>query len=125
MFDTVSEETVEQVTHDGATVVVHKHVLTLPGKPRLALVRKHLPEGATRPPVMLIHGFAQNRYSWHTSRRSMSAWLAQRGFDVYNLELRGHGKSRGDARGERFADYVEDLVRAMRALDEPPFLVAH
>ena len=125
MFETVSEETVEQVTHDGATVVLHKHVLALPGRPRLALVRKHLPQGPRHPPVMLVHGFAQNRYSWHTSRRSMSAWLAERGFDVYNLELRGHGRSRGDARAERFADYVEDLVRAMRALDDPPFLVGH
>jgi len=125
MFESVSEETVEQVTDDGATVVLRKHVLALPGMPRLAVVRKHLPAGPTRPPVMLVHGFAQNRYSWHTSRRSMSAWLAQRGFDVYNLELRGHGRSRGDARAERFADYVEDLARAMRALDEPPFLVGH
>jgi polyhydroxyalkanoate synthase subunit PhaC len=125
MFETVSEQTVEQVTHDGETVVLCKEVLAIPGRPRLSLVRKHLPDGARRPPVMLVHGFAQNRYSWHTSRRSMSAWLAQRGFDVYNLDLRGHGRSRGDARAERFTDYVEDLVRAMRALDHAPFLVGH
>jgi len=125
VIETISSELVEQVTDGDDKVLLRKQVLALPGKSRLALVRKHLPVGPTRAPVMLVHGFAQNRYSWHTSRRSMSAWLAQRGFDVYNLELRGHGRSRGDARAERFADYVEDLVRAMRALDEPPFLVGH
>ena len=26
--------------------------------------------------VVLVHGFAQNRYTWHSTRRSMSAWLA-------------------------------------------------
>ncbi len=125
MIETVSSALVEQVTDGDERVLLRKEVLAIPGTPRLALVRKHLPDGATQPPVLLVHGFAQNRYSWHTSRRSMSAWLAQEGFDVYNLELRGHGRSRGDARAERFADYVEDLVRAIGALPSPSFVVGH
>ena len=35
----------------------------------------------------------KNRYTWHLSKRSFSAYLAQCGFDVYNVDLRGHGRS--------------------------------
>src|SRR5688572_9129836 len=82
-------------------VRLHKERYLLPGSPPLSLVRKHLPGGPLLPPVLLVHGFAQNRYSWHTSRRSMSAWLAERGFDVWTLELRGHGLSRQASGPER------------------------
>jgi pimeloyl-ACP methyl ester carboxylesterase len=125
VIETISSALVEQVTDGDERVELRKDVLALRGTPPLALVRKRRPEGETRAPVVLVHGLAQNRYSWHTSRRSMSAWLAREGFDVYNLELRGHGKSRGDARGERFADYVSDLERVVRALPERPFVVGH
>jgi len=61
----------------------------------------------------------------------MSAWLAERGFDVWNLELRGHGRSRElagakDPTGaDAFADYVGDVQRAAAALPGPAFWVGH
>lgn len=59
----------------------------------------------------------------------MSAWLAERGFDVWNLELRGHGRSRmlapGSVGAERFADYVEDVHRAADVLPGRAFWVGH
>lgn len=77
------------------------------------------------PPVVLVHGFAQNRYSWHTSQRSFSTWLAERGWDVHNLELRGHGRSRAEP-GMRagFDEYVRDLTRVCEHLDGP-FVIGH
>jgi pimeloyl-ACP methyl ester carboxylesterase len=99
----------------------------LDGPAPLSLVRKHRPDGPSRPPVLLVHGFAQNRYSWHTGHRSVSAWLAEAGFDVWNLELRGHGNSRNEGQlgAERFDDYAEDVDRALSALPASAFAVGH
>ncbi|MFT4974988.1 MAG: polyhydroxyalkanoate synthase [Myxococcota bacterium] len=122
---------VEQRTDGDEVVRLYKEVVRLPpqtpGAPSLALVRKHLPGGATRPPVLLVHGFAQNRYSWHTSGRSMSAWLAAAGFDVWNLELRGHGRSRSDGQlgAEQFADYVADVLHAAACLPARAAWIGH
>lgn len=123
----LSEERVVQLTDEQHEVDLHKEVWRVDGDSPVALVRKHLPGGPTRPPVLLVHGFAQNRYSWHTSRRSMSAWLAARGWDTWNLELRGHGRSRkaGAQGAEQFADYLVDLRRAAAVLPEPAFWVGH
>ncbi len=126
------DSVVDQVVDGGRTQAVRKRRYVIDGPVPLAAVRKSLPEGPSRPPVVLVHGFAQNRYSWHTSRRSLSAWLAGQGWDVWNLELRGHGLSRGLAEGahrglgaEVFADYVEDVARVVELLGPSTFLVGH
>ncbi|MCP4806520.1 MAG: alpha/beta hydrolase [Proteobacteria bacterium] len=63
--------------------------------------------------------------SWHTSRRSFSAWLAERGYDVHNLELRGHGRSRARPGMQAgFDDYIGDLTRVCEQLDRP-FVIGH
>ncbi len=73
-----------------------KDVVMTPGQP-IGMVRKRRRvNGApieTRGAVMLVHGFAQNRYTWHTSKRSFSGYLAHHGWDVFNVDLRGHGRS--------------------------------
>jgi polyhydroxyalkanoate synthase len=123
----LTTEDVEQLTHDGARVHLRKERLLV--DERIAIVRKRLvgpaPGGIPRPRVVLVHGFAQNRYSWHLSRRSLSAWLAGQGFDVYNLELPGHGNSRSPAGSARFADYVADVGRVAGVLGEPAFWIGH
>ncbi|MGD0526383.1 MAG: alpha/beta fold hydrolase [Polyangiaceae bacterium] len=104
----------------------------------LAMVRKRLasPSGAvadTRAPVLLVHGFGQNRYAWHLPARSFANHLASAGFDVFNLDLRGHGRSRhfGGVRSHGVEDYVrEDLpaaVAEVRALSggRPVWVVGH
>src|SRR4249920_3462141 len=63
----------------------------------LAMIRKRraVPgSDGTLAPVLLVHGYGQNRYAWHLPARSFSNYLARAGFDVWNLELRGHGRSR-------------------------------
>ncbi|MBX3249686.1 MAG: alpha/beta fold hydrolase [Myxococcales bacterium] len=47
-----------------------------------------------RHPVLLVPGLAANRFSWDLdAERSVAAHLAGLGFDVFVLELRGHGRS--------------------------------
>ena len=87
----------------------------------------------TKGAVLLIHGFGQNRYTWHLSQRSFANYLAAEGFDVFNLELRGHGHSRtmGSLYPKTFESYVEeDVVEAVRVATEISgharlFLVGH
>ncbi|MEM9696546.1 MAG: alpha/beta hydrolase [Myxococcota bacterium] len=99
----------------------------------LAMVRKRRREGALRGAVLLVHGYGQNRYAWHLPSRSFVNHLAHRGFDVFNLDLRGHGRSRhlGARPPRNLADYVrEDLpcaveeVLALSGFDRL-FLVGH
>ena len=101
----------------------------------LAMVRKRLAsnQGGTLAPILLVHGFGQNRYAWHLPSRSLVNYLASAGFDVFNLDLRGHGRSRhlGARRSRGVEDYVhEDMPSAVdevRALsgDRPVWLIGH
>lgn len=91
----------------------------------LAMVRKRravdgaegVVPASTRAAVLLVHGYGQNRYVWHLPARSFSNYLAAEGFDVFNLDLRGHGRSRHlGARPPRdLADYVREDVPAALA----------
>src|SRR3954467_9950183 len=100
----------------------------------LAMVRKRRASaGETRAPVLLIHGYGQNRYAWHLPSRSFSNHLAQAGFDVFNLDLRGHGRSRhlGAHRPTHVTDYVsEDVPAAVEEVQRisgqrPVYYVGH
>ncbi|MBM4375829.1 MAG: alpha/beta hydrolase [Deltaproteobacteria bacterium] len=104
----------------------------------LAMVRKRDEDVASgvkgsRGAVLLIHGYGQNRYVWHLPARSFSNYLAAEGFDVFNLDLRGHGRSRHlGARPPRdLADYVRDdvpaAVAAVRRVSghDRVFLIGH
>ena len=112
-----------------------KEVVVTRGKVPLAMVRKRLADrrGATLAPVLLIHGFGQNRYAWHLPLRSFANHLAAAGFDVFNLDLRGHGRSRafGGKRSKSVHDYyAEDLPNAVEEVQRisggrPVFLVGH
>jgi pimeloyl-ACP methyl ester carboxylesterase len=99
------------------------------------MVRKRAvgPEGGSRGPVLLVHGFGQNRYAWHLPSRSLVNHLARAGFDVFNLDLRGHGRSRhmGARMTHGVADYIrEDLPIAIEEVQRhagkrPVYLVGH
>ena len=67
------------------------------------------------PPLLLVHGFAQNRYTFHHPDRSLAAHLAAGGRDVFVVELRGHGRSRemGAPRPRGLREYLDlDLPAA-------------
>lgn len=124
----VHADDVQQIhLHQGQHDTLRVQDLELPGEQPLSIERTTLPDGPTRPPVVLVHGFAQNRFSWHTETRSMSAWLAARGWDVWNLELRGHGRSRrrSNTKATTFSDYPADLNRLAAAMPEPGYWIGH
>ena len=119
-------EIVEQSIDFDQRATFVKQVVMTPGQP-IGMVRKRRrdlaeAEGikgrargaqpATHGVVLLVHGFAQNRYTWHLPSRSFSCYLAERGWDVFNVDLRGAGRSqRFDAkRPEVLDEYIlEDI----------------
>ena len=124
----------EQVVDGIQRVRLRKEIVEapLPGAGRLALVRKRPMEEPARGAVLAIHGFAQNRYTWHLNTRSLTAYLVSRGYDVFNLDLRGHGRSRdfGAPLPETFEQHVdEDIPAAVAAMarlgHERLFLLGH
>ena len=111
-------EEVTQVIDTGVTGRFIKDVILTAGPHPLGMVRKRL-AGATQPcaAVMLIHGFGQNRYTWHSSGRSFVNYLAVEGFDVFNIDLRGHGRSRrfGAPRPQLLDEYIREDIPALAA----------
>jgi alpha-beta hydrolase superfamily lysophospholipase len=90
-------------------------------------VRSWLPAGNPRGVVIVCHGFNSHSgyYLW------VGEQFAKRGFAVYALDLRGHGRSDG----ERFyvdvmSDWVEDVAGVValaksRHVAVPAFLLGH
>ena len=75
-----------------------------------------------RAPVLLCHGLGANRFAYDLDPSvSLPSHLATQGWDVYNLELRGHGRSQKRHRGKRWgwgtAEYIEqDFPAAITAV---------
>lgn len=110
---------VQQVIDRDETASFVKEIVVTGSPVPLAMVRKRaVGRAGTRAPVLLVHGFGQNRYAWHLPARSFANHLAHAGFDVFNLDLRGHGRSRhfGARRCQGIEDYVREDMPA--AIDE-------
>lgn len=69
------------------------------------------------PPLVLVHGAGGNLYHWPPALRRLP------GYDVYALDLPGHGKSEGPGR-DSIQGYVEVVRDWAQALDLPPFVLA-
>lgn len=126
-------EVVEQAVDGAQKATFVKDVVMTPGPHPLGMVRKRVEGRAPRGTVILVHGFGQNRYTWHSSRRSFANYLAADGWDVFNVDLRGHGRSRrfGAPRPRVMYEYIEEdlpafAAEAMRLSgDDRFFLVGH
>ncbi|MDZ7725964.1 MAG: alpha/beta hydrolase [Candidatus Campbellbacteria bacterium] len=73
-------------------------------------------------PIVLVHG------SWGSSAMWMgyTQSLSEKGWDVYALDLRGHGKSEGDVAGTTMKDYVSDIRQIVSEYDlEDPVVIGH
>ncbi len=130
---TLSQTKVAQRVTPGRIRWFHKEVLKGAGPHPVGIVRKRLADGKPRAPVILVHGFGQNRYAWHLPERSFANHLAECGFDVFNVDLRGHGRSAelGAQRSTGVDDYIRiDLPAAIdialeRSGFDKTFLVGH
>jgi peroxiredoxin len=72
------------------------------------------------PPVVLLHGGGQTRFSWGTTLKV----LAAEGWRAYSVDLRGHGDSEWAAGGDYTLGAFSDDVRSIaRSLPQPPVLV--
>ena len=88
-------------------------------------LRRHWPAANPRAAVLLIHGISE-----HSGRyEHVGQFLAERGFDVVAIDLRGFGQSGGRrAFVNTFDDYfddVEDQVAEIRRLGLPVVLLGH
>ncbi|WP_448661597.1 alpha/beta fold hydrolase [Sphingomonas sp. CJ20] len=71
-------------------------------------------------PVILMHGGGQTRGSWKAGLHA----IAERGYRVFALDLRGHGASDWDPAGDyRLDAFVRDLRAVMAQLPPRPVLV--
>src|SRR5215467_5412208 len=76
--------------------------------------------GGSRPPVLLLHGGGQTRHAWDAT----AGVLAERGWSVVLVDLRGHGDSDWAPDGGYGPDAIAADVRELaRALDAAPVLV--
>ncbi len=72
----------------------------------------HIQETEQKPvkgSIVLVHG------SWGSSAMWMgyTQFLSQNGWNVYALDLRGHGKSEGTVAGATMHDYVDDVAQVV------------
>ncbi len=79
---------------------------SFPAKGSLKLVRRHWATSASQRVLVLVHGLGE-----HSERYdSVARWLAERGFSVHALDLRGHGDSEGPRKHTpSFDTYLDDL----------------
>jgi alpha-beta hydrolase superfamily lysophospholipase len=86
-----------------------------------------LPEGDEKAVLLIAHGFAE-----HSGRYgNVVNHFIPRGYAVYALDHRGHGRSDGErVQIERFTDYLKDLktffdIVRQENLDDKVFLIGH
>jgi len=72
--------------------------------------------------IILVHG------SWGSSAMWMgyTQLLASSGWDVYALDLRGHGRSEGEVAGATMKDYANDITQVIIENElENPVIIGH
>jgi uncharacterized protein len=88
----------------------------------LLTIPKASPPESGHPVIILLHGYIPPaQYDTVTSYANTQARLASTGFITFKPDLRGHGRSEGEATGAHFsATYVIDTLQAITALQTYP-----
>ena len=75
-------------------------------------------------PLLFVHGAFAGAWMW---TETFMPVLAKAGYPCYAVSLRGHGGSDGRDHIDWHSinDYVDDLVKVIDQLDEPPVLIGH
>lgn len=89
------------MAHDDGTEITHEETPNGDGwalSLRRTVCRAPHPSGDERPPrpVLIVPGYGMNSFifGFHPGGRSLEHHLAWRGFEVWSVDLRGHGRSR-------------------------------
>jgi non-heme chloroperoxidase len=90
----------------------------------LEIVNRKTERGASRPPILFVHGAYVGAWCWE---ENFLGWFAERGYDAHAISLRGHGASAGRERlnDHGLADYADDVAAAAAQLPGPPILIGH
>jgi pimeloyl-ACP methyl ester carboxylesterase len=90
----------------------------------LELITRTAGAAPCRTPVLFVHGGWHGAWCWD---EHFLGYFAERGFPVFALSFRNHGKSQtiGSVRWQRGADYVADLRAIVDQIGQPPVLVGH
>ena len=114
-----------RIEHEAlGSVSAEVHRVEVDGRAEIVLTRIR-PSGEENPhatPVLLVHGNFSNRGFWISKKGvGLAPFLAERGYDAWVVELRGHGLSpKGDAFAAVTAeDHIQaDLPAAVRYISE-------
>ncbi|MCG6193149.1 alpha/beta hydrolase [Leptospira sp. FAT2] len=77
------------------------------------------------PPILFAHGAWHGAWCW---KENFIPYFQKAGYDVYTLDMRGHGKSSnrgGSFRWHSIRNYVQDVQEVLSQLPEPPILIGH
>lgn len=91
---------------------------------KLELLSRVPAKATATPPILFVHGANCAAWVWE---ENLLPDLADRGFEVHAVSLRGHGRSEGRhlLPWMSLSDYVTDLVATVANIGRPPVLVGH
>ncbi|PJZ55229.1 alpha/beta hydrolase [Leptospira adleri] len=77
-----------------------------------------------KPPILFVHGAWHGGWCW---QENFVPYFQKAGYEVYTLDLRGHGKSpsTGSFRWTSIANYVQDVRKVLDQLPQSTVLVGH
>ncbi len=86
----------------------------------LTIPNEQKPEGGY-PAILFLHGFIPpDTYVTTADYVASQDGLAKSGFITYKPDLRGHGRSEGEASGAHFSEaYLVDTLKCASALENP------
>jgi len=73
-------------------------------------------------PLLFVHGMWHGAWCWDVT---FLPYFAEQGFQATALSLRGHAGSEGKIRGNKIADYVNDVEQVAKTFDTPPVIIGH
>jgi pimeloyl-ACP methyl ester carboxylesterase len=90
---------------------------------RLEIISNYPREKTHPTPLLFVHGAWHGAWCWE----NVLPYVADHGYEVHALSLRGHGDSEGreGLRWYSTGNYVDDLAQVADGLSSSPVLIAH
>jgi pimeloyl-ACP methyl ester carboxylesterase len=91
---------------------------------RLEIISRGRVAGSAAPPLLFVHGGWHGAWCWD---QGFLERVADQGFEVHAMSLRGHGESAGreHLRRTRVRDFVDDVEEVADSLSSPPVVIGH